>query len=109
MQDYKKIMLDLKKDLTIRIQANIHDAEDNSSSSIEDVDQVQEREANKIIMQIVHRDQTKLVQINEALRLIEHGKYGKCQSCDCLIEVKRLLAIPLAVYCLECQEDMDRK
>jgi DnaK suppressor protein len=106
MQNYKELMLKLKEELTIRIQANISDTENNSSSSVEDIDQVQEREANKLILQIVQRDQNKLKQINEALRLIDQGKYGECQGCGCQIGVKRLTAIPLAVNCVECQEDL---
>ncbi len=108
MQDYKDMMLKLKEELTTRIQANVKDTEENSSSSIEDIDQVQEREANKLILQIVIRDQAKLKQIDEALRLIDQGKYGECQGCGCSIGIKRLSAIPLAVHCLECQEDMDK-
>lgn len=108
MQDYKKAMFKLKEELSIRTRENIANAQENSSGSVEDVDQIQEREANKMILQMVQRDQNKLVQINEALRLIEIGKYGKCQSCDCQIGIKRLSAIPLAIYCLECQEDMDK-
>lgn len=108
MQNYKDAMLKQKEELTTRIQANISDTENNLSSSVEDIDQVQEREANKLILQIVVRDQAKLKQIDEALRLIDQGKYGECQGCGCQIGMKRLSAIPLALNCLECQEDMDK-
>jgi DnaK suppressor protein len=108
MQDYKEAMLKLKEELATRIQNNINDTTENSSSSVEDIDQVQEREANKLILQIVVRDQAKMKQIDEALRLIDQGKYGECQGCGCQIGMKRLGAIPLAMNCLECQEDIDR-
>ncbi len=108
MIKYKKMMVELRSELVTRIDANLRDTTDNVSSSSEDVDQVQQKEANDLILKIVARDQHKLKQVDEALKQIENGGYGVCQSCDCEIDQKRLLAMPLALNCLECQEDLDR-
>ena len=108
MQKYKKMMMNLKSELVTRIDANLRDTSDNISSSSEDIDQVQQKEANDMILKIVARDQIKLKQVDEAIKQIDKGNYGTCQSCDCEIDEKRLLAMPLALNCLECQEDLDR-
>src|SRR5258708_5969328 len=49
-----------------------------------------------------------LVQVQDALRRIEEGTYGKCLDCGRDIEPARLEAIPWAEYCLKDQERRDR-
>ena len=49
-----------------------------------------------------------LVAVQDALRRIEDGTYGKCTRCGREIEPARLKAVPWAQYCLEDQEKQDR-
>jgi DnaK suppressor protein len=49
-----------------------------------------------------------LVEVQDALRRIEDGTYGKCTRCGREIEPVRLEAIPWARYCLKDQERQDR-
>ena len=53
--------------------------------------------------------QSRIYAIDEALREIDDGTYGICQSCDSLIRKQRLLALPFARNCLACQADQERK
>jgi RNA polymerase-binding protein DksA len=50
-----------------------------------------------------------LAQIDAALRRIETGAYGTCQSCGNPIGTPRLLAEPTAVRCHHCQEALERQ
>jgi RNA polymerase-binding protein DksA len=49
-----------------------------------------------------------LESINDALERIEQGNYGLCQDCGSSISMGRLLAIPDATRCIDCQEAYDR-
>ena len=49
-----------------------------------------------------------LVEVEDALRRIENGTYGKCAECGREMERARLEAIPWARYCLKDQEKYDR-
>jgi DnaK suppressor protein len=49
-----------------------------------------------------------LLRVQDALRRIEDGTYGKCLDCGREIEPARLEAIPWAEYCLEDQERRDQ-
>jgi DnaK suppressor protein len=49
-----------------------------------------------------------LVEVQDALRRIEAGTYGKCTQCGREIEPARLEAVPWARYCLKDQEKYDR-
>jgi len=45
-----------------------------------------------------------LYHIDEALRRIEDGSYGKCESCGNDISAARLEAVPHARLCIACKE-----
>jgi DnaK suppressor protein len=42
--------------------------------------------------------------IRDALRRIESGEYGLCKDCGEMIAVARLLAVPFAAKCFQCQQ-----
>ena len=50
-----------------------------------------------------------LAKIDEALRRLEHGRYGVCEDCGCVIAAARLKAVPFAGLCRECQEQQERR
>ena len=45
-----------------------------------------------------------LYNIEEALRRIEDGSYGKCQDCGKAIALPRLKRLPYTRLCIECKE-----
>lgn len=47
-------------------------------------------------------------EIEEALRRIEEGIFGICESCGADIEKRRLEVIPSARFCFRCQERHER-
>ncbi len=46
--------------------------------------------------------------IKIALTKITNGSYGKCEKCGKAIELKRLLAMPTAAYCLACSQKLSK-
>lgn len=51
----------------------------------------------------------RLQQVEQALRAMDQGRYGLCRRCDDPIGHPRLSARPESPYCLDCQEEIDRK
>lgn len=47
--------------------------------------------------------ETLLADVREALRRLDDGTYGLCQSCGQAIDGARLEALPYASLCLSCQ------
>jgi DnaK suppressor protein len=43
-----------------------------------------------------------LAEIEDALRRIETGEYGRCEACGGPMGLQRIRAIPEARYCLSC-------
>lgn len=52
-----------------------------------------------------HRDILK--KIEEALRKLEEGTYGICEMCGDDISEERLKVLPFAIYCRDCQENIE--
>jgi RNA polymerase-binding transcription factor len=71
-------------------------------------DEAQSALDRELSIRALDRESSLLSDIRFALRRIDDGTYGVCQSCDEEISEKRLTAMPWAKYCIQCQEEMDR-
>lgn len=58
---------------------------------------------------LASNEQNLLNLIEAALRKIKDGTYGVCETCSKPIPQKRLLAMPYAAMCIECQEIEEKK
>lgn len=54
----------------------------------------------------IHRET--LVKIDEALRKLDEGTYGKCEDCGEDINEERLKVLPYAIYCIDCKEKREQ-
>jgi len=45
-----------------------------------------------------------LQQVEAALQRLDQGVYGRCTQCGKNISAARLMALPYAEYCMDCQE-----
>ena len=50
-----------------------------------------------------------LKEIESALRKIKKGTYGRCERCKKPIDPGRLEVKPQAVYCLNCEDEIEKK
>jgi len=48
-------------------------------------------------------------QIDEALRRMDAGSYGRCVYCERDIPLRRLMVMPFATHCVKCQELHERE
>jgi DnaK suppressor protein len=64
------------------------------------------------LVKVGKRELNHLKKIDVALKKMEEGTYGECESCGEQIGVARLLARPVAQLCIDCktaQENEERK
>lgn len=59
-------------------------------------------------LSLVSNEQEALYEIEEALKRIETGSYGKCETCERAIAKLRLGAVPFARMCVQCQSEFER-
>ena len=59
-------------------------------------------------LNLVSSEHDALFEIDEALRRLEEGSYGVCESCSKHIEKARLQALPFAKMCVGCQTQNEK-
>lgn len=57
---------------------------------------------------LIARQEEKLRFVDEALSRLDASKYGTCLGCHEAIPLQRLMALPLAAYCVDCQKKRNR-
>lgn len=65
--------------------------------------------ARELILLLTARKKEKRAAIEEALEKAQKGTYGICEECGSKIERARLKAMPLAKFCISCQQDVERE
>src|SRR4030095_2480200 len=65
---------------------------------------------NKELLYNLHEsDFQRLKSIQKALKIIDRGEYGECLRCGEDINEKRLMSVPWATLCIQCQEEAERE
>lgn len=101
---FRKRLVELQKQLEQQSERDLgdgreamldgaHDAGDASVADVAAGDEFSEAELNSAILQ----------QVQDALRRIDNGTYGKCLADGAPIPEKRLEAVPWAAYCAKHQ------
>lgn len=107
MQKVKKLLLVKKEDLLDIVrnkkQKDLADVEVG-----DEVDSASQSTEKELLFELADNEKIIIDAIESALRRIEKGKYGRCESCDKKITEKRLEAIPWVRYCIECQSKSEK-
>ena len=81
---------------------------DISAHSTHMADQGTDNFDRELALNLASGRQESLYDIEDALRRIDDGSYGACESCGGAIERARLKALPFAKKCLSCQNTAER-
>lgn len=108
LKEFKELLLEKKKQLideaSKTIGTNIAQRENGGKDFIDLA--VNESDRN-FILRLRDRERKLLAKIEEALKRIEKGTFGICESCGKEIGIKRLQARPVATLCIECKEKQE--
>ena len=110
---FRLAMLERKALLQRALQSNLKTyREDNVVPQVDVVDVVEKATddaADDLAAGLAEIESGQLVQIDEALQRLNDGTFGQCRDCEKPIPQKRLLLVPFAVRCVECQRNHDGK
>ena len=104
---FKRIFQEQREQLLM----NVAVVDENLMVRPEDKDEVDQANADieqSMRMQLKNRESVTLRSINEALKKIDEGKYGECETCGEPIEFRRLQARPTATLCIACKEEEEK-
>lgn len=93
-----RILETMKKNQDMAGIQDVGDEADQAGQSIE----------KEILFELSDNERTQLDQVEGALRKMDKGTYGLCESCQKPIPKLRIKAVPFARYCLACQSSAER-
>ncbi len=104
--DYKQVLLDMKQDITNRINAIDRDIR-HEGMSADWSEQASERENDEVLESLGNSSELELLKVNYALKRIENGSYFQCDECGADIPPARLELLPFTAHCVDCAEKIE--
>lgn len=113
---YKKLLMKLREgiagDISHIAKENLKSQKESSGDlsgySFHMADMASDSYDRELSLNIAGEEQQIVYEIDEALKRIEDGKFGKCISCDKKIPQKRLNAVPYAKFCIQCKSKEEK-
>jgi len=109
LKRFRKMFEGEKRKLLFNDKVLREDFSVNSDDRFDEVDQATTDVEQSMRMRLCNRETLYLKKVDEALRRIEEGTFGLCESCEEEIGLKRLEARPTATLCVSCKEEQERK
>jgi DnaK suppressor protein len=107
--EIKALLLHMRKELLQEVSQSMRAESDHLKHDIGDFyDHASSDRDRELALMLADREREKLTYVDDALKRIDLGTYGICESCDEEIDKDRLLAMPFTKLCLSCQEDLER-
>jgi DnaK suppressor protein len=104
----KHALLEKQQELQNQVSTLQNEAREGIGAEVEDpIDSVTSTEAKAGAFEASTRQRRTLTEIDDALRRMDDGSYGKCVDCGKAIEPARLEAVPWTRYCLADQQKHD--
>jgi DnaK suppressor protein len=108
--DIKNMLLLMRKELLNEVTQKMKAESDHLKFDIGDFyDHASTDRDRELTLMLADRERDKLTKVDDALKRIEAGTYGICESCEEVIDKDRLAAMPFTKLCLSCQEDLERQ
>ena len=102
----KKVLMSQLKELQTDVNKEV--ASFSSNSPLPDInDQASLESERSFELRIKDRERKLISKVYEALKKMEEGTYGVCESCGDDISVKRLMARPVTTLRINCKAEME--
>ena len=109
IRKFKRVFEEQKRNSLFNDRVVREDFSVNSDDRYDELDQATTDSEQSMRMRLRNREVFYIRKIDEALKRIEEGTFGDCESCGEDIEIKRLQVRPTATLCVSCKEEEERK
>jgi DnaK suppressor protein len=90
-------------------QQDLRAGQESADDGTEDiVDRANNAYNRELMFSLSDGERNMVLQIEDALRRMDAGSYGRCSNCGEAINTLRLEAVPYTRYCVNCQELAER-
>lgn len=108
--EFRKLLAARKESIIRKLTDTITESKEMESNVAQDlVDKAETSYTKEFLLSLSDGEREQLLQIDEALKRLDHGDFGLCQVCHKEIGEKRLKAIAWTSLCIECQEKAEEE
>ena len=108
--EFRKLLAAKKESIIRKLTDTITESKEMESNVAQDlVDKAETSYTKEFLLSLSDGEREQLLQIDEALKRLDHGDFGLCQVCHKEIGTKRLKAIPWTSLCINCQEKAEEE
>ena len=108
LEFFRRKLVAWRNELVIESRETIEEMQIQRRKLPDLADQAMEESARSLTLRTRDRQRKLVAKIDSALKRIETGEFGYCEATGRPISLKRLIARPIATYCLEAQEQHER-
>jgi DnaK suppressor protein len=101
-QFYERRLQEMRDDI-MKLVHNKQQTELGDQEVGDEADAATQSSERELLFELSDNERQQLDAIEAALRKIDQGRYGLCESCQKKIAALRLRAVPQARYCIGCQ------
>jgi DnaK suppressor protein len=108
--EFRKLLAAKKESIIRKLTDTITESKEMESNVAQDlVDKAETSYTKEFLLSLSDGERELLLQIDEALKRLDHGEFGVCQVCTKDIAEKRLKALPWTPLCINCQEKAEEE
>jgi len=100
----REMLTRLRDETYERVSEFRRDQRDDIAQQGDEMDVARSSTDSETKANLIERAEERLRNIDQALGRLERGNYGTCAECGESIPVERLMAVPFAIYCVDCQQ-----
>lgn len=112
IEKYREMLLTEKKEILKELLENDATAKELLEHEMHTIGDSADEASVSITQNLLNVTSSKnrqtLMGIESALRRIEENSFGNCVACGCVIEQKRLEALPWASMCIKCKTENEK-
>lgn len=102
-------LLEQRREMYDLYSQDVRAGQESADDGTEDiVDRANNHYNRELMFSLSDTERQRLLQIEDALRRMEEGTYGRCGNCGGPINPLRLEAVPWTRFCIDCQELVER-
>ena len=107
LNQIKKLLTHQLSELLSRADCSLDGVAQSNDNLSDVIDRAIKNTERDFSHHLCSREKLLIRKIERSLQDIENGDYGRCQSCEEDISVKRLKARPTARYCIKCKTQLE--
>lgn len=108
LQKLREVLIKRRDALRLALDGDLSLLRDLAGSNSDLIDAALDTAQDEISSQLAEVESRELGSIENAIKRMDAGDYGKCETCNENIPLARLQALPYATLCIQCQREKEQ-